>query len=304
MCGEREMDGLVEGVRGVRIGLVANLNKPQAPQVGADLTDRLARAGVDVVLPPELARVVGWHGDVATLADMAPDVAFVIVLGGDGTLLGVARAVLPAAPPLLGVNLGHVGFLTEIELADLNRDLPVFLEGRGVIDQRAMLGGEVLAADGTQRQLVALNDVVLAKGPFARLLRLRVRVGRAVLASYRGDGVILATATGSTAYSLSAGGPVLHPSVPGVIVTPICPHTLDQRPTVVSASERVSVEVEAEHKDIMLTADGQEGWAFAPGDRLEVGLGQGVARLLRRPGWSFYEVLRHKIAEGDTTDGE
>jgi NAD+ kinase len=286
----------------VRIGLVANLNKPRAPALAGELTDWLARAGVEAVLPPELARLLGWHGPVATLAELAPTVEFVVVLGGDGTLLGVARACLPASPPLLGVNLGHVGFLTEVELADLYRELPLFLAGRGVVDERAMLEGLVRCADGSQRRLVALNDVVLAKGPFSRLLRVRVQVGRACLASYRGDGVILATATGSTAYSLSAGGPILHPSVAGVIVTPICPHTLHQRPTVVAGAEWVEVSVRAEHTDIMLTTDGQEGWAFSPHDRLQVRLGPGLARLLRRPGWSFYDVLRRKIAEGEHGD--
>lgn len=289
----------------VRVGLVANLNKPEAAGVAAGLTEWLGRAGVDVVVPPEAARAIGWHGAVATLREMAPGVAFVVVLGGDGTLLSVARGALPAAPPLLGVNLGHVGFLTEIELPELYQDMPVFLSGRGVVDERALLEGRVVGPGAAQNGaggLLALNDVVLAKGPFARLLRLRIRVGAALLASYRGDGVILATATGSTAYSLSAGGPVLHPAVPGIIVTPICPHTFDQRPTVVAGSETVEVEVEAEHKDIMLTMDGQEGWAFAPGDRLQVRLGPAVARLLRRPGWSFYDVLRKKIAEGDRGD--
>ena len=288
----------------LRVGLVANLNKPEAPGVAASLTDWLGRAGAELVLPPDVARATGWRGVVASLADMAAGVAFIIVLGGDGTLLSVARGALPSSPPLLGVNLGHVGFLTEIELDDLYQDMPLFLAGRGVVDERALLEGRVLPREGGEpiASLLALNDVVLAKGPFARLLRLRIRVGTALLTSYRGDGVILATATGSTAYSLSAGGPVLHPAVPGVIVTPICPHTLDQRPTVVAASETVEVEVEAEHRDIMLTMDGQEGWAFTPGDRMQVRLGPAVARLLRRPGWSFYEVLRKKIAEGDRGD--
>jgi NAD+ kinase len=288
----------------VRVGLVANLNKPRAPAVAAELTDWLGRAGVEAVLPPDVARLVGWHGPVAALADMAADVAFVVVLGGDGTLLGAARRSLPASPPLLGVNLGHVGFLTEIELPDLYRDMPLFLSGAGVLDERAMLEGAVTGADGAERRLVALNEVVLAKGPFSRLLRLHVRVGGALLASYRGDGVILATATGSTAYSLSAGGPVLHPAVDGIIVTPICPHTLQQRPTVTSGAEAVEVTLEAEHTDIMLTMDGQDGWAFSPGDRLAVHLGPGRARLLRRPGWSFYEVLRRKIAEGEFFDAD
>lgn len=284
--------------------MVANLSKPQAARVAAELIAWMARAGVESVLPPDLAAALSWRGDIANLTEMAAATAFVVVLGGDGTLLGVARAVAAAPPPLLGVNLGRLGFLTEIELDDLYRDMPLFLDGNGVVDERRFLTGSALGADGSRRPVTALNDVVVGKGPFARLLHLHVRVGEQVLSSYRGDGIILASPTGSTAYSLSAGGPILDPAVAGILVVPICPHTFDTRPTVVGAERTVRVKIEAEHNDIMLTMDGQTGWAFARTDRLEVRLGPSAARLLRRPGWSFYEVLRRKIAERDRGDAD
>jgi NAD+ kinase len=279
--------------------LVANLDKPRALPVSAELIAWLRGRGVEAVVSREAAALLGG-GPGAPVEEMAERVDFLLVLGGDGTLLAAAKRVAARGTPILGINLGHLGFLTEIEEADVYRDLPAFLEGRYVLDERAMLSCTVRPAGDEH---LALNDVVVSKGPPARTLRLLTHVDGAQLSAYAGDGVIVSTPTGSTAYALAAGGPVLHPSLAALVVTPICPHTLHSRPTVISARERVSIEADADRGATVLTLDGQESRPLAPGERVEVGLSDRVARLMRRPGWSFYEVVRRKLAEGDAGEG-
>lgn len=286
---------------GLRIGLVANLDKPRALPLSGELVAWLAGRGVEVALGPDLAAAIGWAGPALPIEEMAAGVAFLVVLGGDGTLLATAKRVADrGATPILGVNLGHLGFLTEIEVDDLYRDLPAFLEGRHVLDERVLLGCRVLPAGDAH---LALNDVVVSKGPPSRTLRLATRVDGVQLSAYAGDGVIVSTPTGSTAYALAAGGPVLHPSLPALLVTPICPHTFYARPTVVAGWECVAIEAETDRGTTMLTLDGQESRPLAPGEHVEVRLSDRVARLMRRPGWSFYEVVRRKLAEADLGEG-
>jgi NAD+ kinase len=295
--------GVGSGVDRLRVGVVVNLEKPRAVEVARELVGWLAGRGVEPLVTCEAAEALGWTGAAAPLGSFGADLAFAVVLGGDGTLLAAAKRVAHAGLPLLGVNLGHLGFLTEIEEGELFRELPGLLAGRYHIDERAMLRARVLrrgeAPDGGGQEFLALNDAVVTARPFARLLRVRLVVAGVALPSYAGDGVIVATATGSTAYSLSAGGPVLDPGLRALVVTPICPHAFHARPTVLSGAERVRVEVEPRGAVVVLTLDGQEGRPLADGDVVEVSLAPQVARLLRRPGWSFYRVLRRKLAEGD-----
>ncbi len=229
----------------------------------------------------------------------------IIVLGGDGTLLSAARQTAASGTPLLGVNVGHLGFLTELEQDDLYAELPKILAGEGELDERMMLACETHRPGAASQRYLALNDVVVAKGPFARIIQLRVSTDRAVAASYLGDGVIVSTPTGSTAYSLSAGGPVLHPEVQEIILTPICPHSFSSRPLIVSSQHRLKLEVvadpeaEAGPTDIALAVDAQEGRTLAPGETIDVYAAPERTHLVRRPGWCFYDVLHRKLAEGE-----
>jgi NAD+ kinase len=294
-----EGSGHVQGPVG-RVGVLANLDKPRALPLVGQLLRWLAHRGIGAVVPPEVAAALGGGTPPATFAQMAQTAEFLVVLGGDGTLLSAARRGLGL--PLLGVNLGHLGFLTELEEADLFAALPGLLAGQYELDERMMLECAVHAPSGAAERYLALNDVVVAKGPFARLLRLTLSVGGEPIVSYPGDGIIVSTPTGSTAYSLSAGGPVLHPHVRGMLVTPICPHTFYSRPLVVAVGERLRILPEVapgpRHLvDVALTVDAQEGRPLVPGEWIEVGAAGVTARLVRRPGWDFYEVLRRKLAE-------
>jgi len=236
----------------------------------------------------------------------------ILVLGGDGTLLGAARRTAAYSPLLLGVNLGHLGFLTELEESDVFAALPGILAGRYEVDERMMLACAICHPGRPDERFLALNDVVVSKGPFARLIDLRLSTGAAggaVVATYRGDGLIVSTPTGSTAYSLSAGGPVVDPQVDGILVTPICPHTFYSRPILLTVQQRLRLDVSVVpagrgEADVVLTVDGQEGRRLQSGEFVEIAAAQERVRLLRRPRWNFYTVLRRKLAEQDGVEDD
>ncbi len=283
-----------------RVGVLANLDKPHAVSLTAQLLHWLAQRGVEAAVPPEVGAALGGGARVAPFGELAEGAAFLLVLGGDGTLLSAARRRLGI--PLLGVNLGHLGFLTELEAPDLFPALPALLAGQYELDERLMLECVVHGPGGAAERYHALNDVVLTKGPFARLLRLTVTAEERLVLTYPGDGIIVSTPTGSTAYSLSAGGPVMHPHVQGLLVTPICPHSFYSRPVVLGTAERLAVRPEVapgpRHLvDLALTVDAQEGRPLVPGEWLEVGVAAATTTLVRRPGWSFHDVLRRKLAD-------
>ena len=242
------------------------------------------------------------------LADFFPDaprfevgqVDLLITLGGDGTLLRGARLVAPHGVPVLGVNLGHLGFLTSIRPAELQASLERVFAGEYWLDERVTLEARVASRDGREgHPYVVVNDAVLHKGGFARVIRLAMHIAEGgqeeEVASYAADGIILSTPTGSTAYSLSAGGAIVVPAVECILATPICPHTLAVRPLIVPISSVVSVEVLSPSEEVILTVDGREGAALLPGDRLVVRRGQAKVRLVRFPGQSFFATLRRKL---------
>jgi NAD+ kinase len=229
-----------------------------------------------------------------------------ITLGGDGTLLRGARLVASAGVPVLGVNLGHLGFLTSVSQPECSNYLTTLFAGEYWIDERFTL--EVVVADenGVETTpFVALNDVVLHKGGFARVVRLAVHVdpGQQEVATYTADGIIISTPTGSTAYSLSAGGPIVAPSVECILATPICPHTLVVRPLVLPADAQVSVSALTPVEGLIITVDGQEGAELRPGDRLLVRRGAARVRLVRFAGQSFFGTLRRKLHWAIEHDG-
>lgn len=227
-----------------------------------------------------------------------------LTLGGDGTLLRGARAVAPHGLPVLGVNLGNLGFLTSVAPSELAEVLPRVLAGEYRLDVRFTLDARVVNGHGESGPAyIAVNDAVLHKGGFARVVRLAVYVGEELeeVGAYSADGIILSTPTGSTAYSLSAGGPIVVPSVETILATPICPHTLAVRPLAVPASTVITVEVLSPSEEMILTVDGQEGVALLPGDRLVVRRGTAMVKLVRLPGQSFFSTLRRKLHWGGHT---
>jgi NAD+ kinase len=228
----------------------------------------------------------------------AADLDLLVTLGGDGTMLRGARMVAGTSTPVLGVNLGRLGFMTSVGRADLPAALENLFAGDYWLDVRSTLDVRVTSADGVPgASFVALNDAVLHKGGFARVIRLTVHVGPddQEIGTYTADGIILSTPTGSTAYSLSAGGPIVVPSMECLIATPICPHTLVVRPMVLPMDTEVTVTPLAGVDEVILTVDGQDGAELKPGDRLAVRRGEPTVALVRFPGQNFFATLRHKL---------
>jgi NAD+ kinase len=285
-----------------RIGVLVNVSRLDGHPKAADLLRETLR-----VLEGRGARVRVNHPGAAAVGrkDLgSPDVGLVedsdllVVLGGDGTILHAAR-LAAGRVPILGVNMGGFGFLAEVQLGDLPVAIQDVLAGGRVIDERAMLAAEITGASGVRQRCLALNDVVVTKTGVARLVHVATWVNEEHLSTYPADGVIVATPTGSTAYSLSAGGPIVHPQVDVLIVTPICPHTLTARPVVVSGSATVTIEPMGAADDVRVSVDGQESFALRAGERVNVRQAEARTRLVRLRAPSFYSILRTKLAWGE-----
>jgi NAD+ kinase len=255
-------------------------------------------AGIQVLVETRLLDLV--PGAEPLTPERIDAIDLLVTLGGDGTLLRGARMVAPHGIPVLGINLGRLGFLTAVAPGEVEPAFAALLADQVVIDERMVLSARVEAADGTVRgSFLALNDAVLHKGGFARVIRIAVRADSQEVGTYRADGIILSTPTGSTAYSLSAGGPIVSPSIDCIIATPICPHTLAVRPLVLPADGTLTVEIIDAAAESILTIDGQEGAALAFGDRLAVRRAPTGLCLVRFPGQTFFDTLRRKLRWGD-----
>lgn len=222
-----------------------------------------------------------------------------IVLGGDGTLLAAARILGEHTVPILPVNLGGLGFLTSVTLAELYPVLEQALEGKSRISERVLLQAEVLREGKTITCQRALNDAVLNKGALARMIDLDLHIDGDYVCSYKADGLILSTPTGSTAYSLAAGGPIVYPVVESFVITPICPHTLTNRPLVIPNTSRIEVDFRAGDESVFLTLDGQVGVELSASDRVAVTKAPNKLRLVRAARKSYFEILRNKLKWGE-----
>jgi NAD+ kinase len=214
----------------------------------------------------------------------------------------VARVAHPYNVPLLAVNLGHLGFLTEISLEELYDTLEKVLNGQTLIEKRMLLNASLWRDKVKAEEYNVLNDVVINKGALARIVNLRVLVNKQYMTSYRADGLIIATPTGSTAYSLSAGGPIIHPSIHALVLSPICPFTLTNRPIVIPDNSNIQVELTTPDEEVRVTLDGQEGCDMKAGDVLEVKVAETSLKLIQVPGKNHYQILRKKLHWG--TPGE
>ena len=280
-----------------RVGLVLRPDAPDVERRAGEVARWLARRGIEVMAP------VGWAKPppgvrLLERAEMMRRADLIVVLGGDGSLLGVARLTGALAVPVVGVHHGDFGFLTESDEGDLTSTLGAVLDGRGAITKRSMLAVTVKRDGDTLCRSQALNDVVVHQAKLSRMLSLEVHVDDEFLTTYMGDGVVVATPTGSTAYSLSAGGPVVAPTMSAIIVTPISPHTLSVRPLVLPDSSRIRVSVQADGKDAVLTLDGQEWYELAVGDEIEVTKSRHHAAILKVDDKGFFETLRTKLHWG------
>jgi len=282
-----------------RVGLVAKPDAEEAQSVILQLLDFFASRGLSVVLEKETAGLVPAASVTAAgKGELPGQVDLLIVLGGDGTLLSMARAVGDLGVPILGVNLGGLGFLTATTLEEMLPALERLLAGGMEIEERMMLSARLRRGGQAVGEYIALNDVVITKSAMSRIIDLSVSVGGRHAISYRADGLIISTPTGSTAYNLSAGGPILFPTMDAVVLTPIAPHTLSNRPIAVPGAQRIEVALLAQ-QDVMLTMDGQVGVPLRERDVVEVQKAAARIRLVRFPQKDFFSVLRTKLKWGE-----
>lgn len=282
-----------------RIGIVAKVDRPEAREVVPRLAEWLAGRGKQVLLEKETAELVPAPKTAVLKADLPAQADLLVVLGGDGTLLSMAHALGDLGVPILGVNLGGLGFLTATTERELVPTLDALFRGEMAVEERMMLGARVRRRDGWLTEHVALNDVVITKSAMSRIIMLGVSIEGEEATGYRADGLIVSTPTGSTAYCLSAGGPILHPTMDAMVLVPICSHTLTNRPIVLPAHLRVEITLLTEHQEVMLTLDGQVGVALQPRDVVEVRRAASRIRLVRDPGRPFFSVLRSKLKWGE-----
>lgn len=287
----------------MRFAIVGNPNLPDLEQVLERIERKAAELGIQLVFEPWLSSA--GRRESAMLAELGGDIDFVLTLGGDGTLLRAARVAAPLGIPVLGCNFGQLGFLAVVSAHGLEEAMASVASGDYEVDERFTLKIEarVMGPDGPEPQsLYAVNDAVVHKGRFARLASFRVRADDEIIGQYSADGIILATATGSTAYSLSAGGPILSPRVEGIVVTPIAAHTLAVRPIIFSGDTRISVEPLSGEADVQLTIDGRHGCAISAGDLVRVSRSRHVVRLVQVSGDPFFTVLQKKMRWGDVRE--
>ncbi len=279
-----------------RVAVVAKRSSAEAIETAHELAAWLEEHGREAVLDEVTAGSAGADNGVSF--DELDSCDLVVVLGGDGTLLSVARA-LATEVPILGVNMGRLGFLTEVARTELYPVLEDVFAGAYELEERSMLDVELRRDDEVVERFRVLNDAVIGKSALARIIELTIEVHGDHVARYRGDGLIVATPTGSTAYNLSAGGPIIEPGLPLLVITPICPHTLSQRPIVVPLASRIEIRLETPREEVFLTLDGQEGASLAHGDVVRVQPSSIGVRLVRTSGRTFYDILRGKLHWGE-----
>ena len=282
------------------VGIVAKTRLQAAAPVVGEAADWLAARGVAVVLESDTARLARRRGERTCTRDALPAAAdLIVVLGGDGTLLGVAGRVAQAGAdtPILAVNFGSLGFLTEITLPELYAALESVLAGEAGIDERRMLQARVLRGGDAVAERIVLNDVVLTKAALSSIIDFAVACGEQFVMRSRADGLIIASPTGSTAYNLAAGGPIVHPQVDALLVTPLAPHTLTNRPIVIPAAPPVSVTpaLDGPHQAASASFDGQFGVELAAGDSVVVARAPHPLRVVRAESRNYFAVLREKL---------
>ena len=283
----------------MRIAILGKPNSRPAALKALELADWLEARGHEVAVEDATTSRGGRPGGVPR--DALPEGAdLAVVLGGDGTLLLDARVFSPARVPILGVNMGRLGFLTDTGPQAMFEVVGSVLQGKHTVEERLMLSASVLRPDGTvEGPFEAFNDIVVNKGALAQVVRLETRVDGHFVSSYLADGLILATPTGSTAYGLAVGGPIIVPTTEVILVAPICPHMLTNRPLIIPSSSVVECRLAEARGDVYLTIDGQEGFPLFPGDRVRAARSVHRARLVKVASADFFSILRAKMGWGE-----
>jgi len=285
------------GIR--KVGITSKPKKAEVREIVPRLMQWFRERQVEVYIDKETAATLDCGEKSLTRNEMPAQVDLIVVLGGDGTLLATARALNRKPVPLLAVNLGGLGFLTVITQEELYSTLELVVAGDLRTERRVQIEATIVRADEVIASYLALNDVVLNKGAIARVLDFDVRVDGMFISTYKSDGLIVSTPTGSTAYSLAAGGPVIAPSVAAFIITPICAHTLTNRPVVLPDSVSIEVAVKSLRESVYLTVDGQVGIALRSDDTVRVKKAASYVELVQSPHKNYFEILRQKLKWGE-----
>lgn len=278
--------------------VIARPDRPGVAQILPGLFMWLGEHGYNVIIDDETAAYTSGQQVVPRMEMASHALDLVVVLGGDGTLLSAARATAVVDAPLLGVNLGSLGFLTEVPMQSLYPMLEAIAQGRAAIEHRSLMQVQLLRGETVRGSYLVFNDAVVNKTAVARLNTYDLHIDKVFVSSYRADGMIVATPTGSTAYSLSAGGPVLMPTVKGLVITPVAPHALTHRPLVVPDSVEIEIVLRSEEELAYLSLDGQPGLDLCDGDRVRCRCSEHQVKLFRT-GADFFQVLRTKLKWGE-----
>jgi len=282
-----------------KVGITSKPKKAEVREVVPPLIHWFRDRQVEVFVDKETAATLDGREKSLTRNEMPGQVDLIVVLGGDGTLLATARALNRKPVPLLAVNLGGLGFLTVITREELFATLELVLAGNLRSERRVQIEADIVRADEVIASYLALNDAVLNKGAIARVLDFDVWIDNKFISTYKSDGLIVSTPTGSTAYSLAAGGPVIIPSVAAFIVTPICAHTLTNRPIVLPDSAIIEVAVKSQRESVYLTVDGQVGIALRSDDTVRIKRAASHVELIQSPHKTYFEILRQKLKWGE-----
>lgn len=277
------------------VGLVVNYEKEKAQEITLRIVDWLSFKNIKIYIEGDKGKTISREDLSCPIEKFLNKVELIISLGGDGTLLRAARLSASTDIPVFGVNLGGLGFLTQIGIDDLEKSLEKLYQEKYFLDERMMLDGSVKRKGKEIKKFTALNDIVIGKGAFARIICLATYVNDDYVITYSADGLVISTSTGSTAYSLSAGGPIVNPGINSMILTPICPHTLSARPLIIGENDQVRITLESNEEEVMVTIDGQEGFTLEPEDEVIVKKSSHKARLITFKEKSFYAILREKL---------
>jgi NAD+ kinase len=291
----------------MKFGIIGNLDKPELSNAVALLVSRLDRSGMEYMLETSLAALLEKNGVrfklkwTGTREHCHKDVDMLVAFGGDGTMLAAARLVGAAGTPILGVNLGKLGFLAELAPEELQEAIGEILDRKFVVEKRLVLQANVSGSPG--KMLHGLNDVVVDKSRSSRMINVDVYINDVFAVTYRGDGLIISTPTGSTAYALSSGGPIVTPTSGVFGITPVSPHTLSGRPLIIPDTDTIRVVAQAHSDEILISVDGQEEAALKPPAEVKIRKATHTINLVKRSGRSYFDVLRAKLLWGKDARG-
>lgn len=280
-----------------KIGIICKSGRKEPQEILQQLLPLLKQKGCETFVDADTAAALGINGfsrsEIASLVDL------VFVLGGDGTMLNVSRLVAEKGIPILGINLGSMGFITEVNRDDIFSAVDKMLQGGFEIEERLMLSAAIHRNGKKITEYIVLNDIVINKGALARIIDLETNINSNYVTTFKADGLIISTPTGSTAYSLSAGGPILYPTLESIVLTPICSHTLTNRPIVLPDDSKIEIIIKSLSEDVYLTLDGQVGFSLQRDDVIEINKANYKAKLLVPADHDYFKILRTKLKWGE-----